>query len=66
MVDALYNLDVAAALALARAIAPYDIYFLEAPVSPYDVEGQARVHARKARCRCAATSISAGRSTSSG
>ena len=46
MVDALYNLDVAAALALANAIAPYDIYFLEAPVSPYDVEGQARVHAR--------------------
>ncbi|MEO1020291.1 MAG: mandelate racemase/muconate lactonizing enzyme family protein [Pseudomonadota bacterium] len=43
MIDALYNLDVAQALALARAAEPYDIHFLEAPVSPYDVEGQAVV-----------------------
>ncbi|MEO1089757.1 MAG: mandelate racemase/muconate lactonizing enzyme family protein [Pseudomonadota bacterium] len=41
MVDALYNCDVAGALALARALAPYDIAFLEAPVSPFDVEGLA-------------------------
>jgi len=45
MVDALYNLDVAGAVALARALAPFDIHFLEAPVSPYDVVGQARVNA---------------------
>lgn len=44
MVDALYMLDAAGALALAHALAPYDIHFLEAPVSPYDVAGQARVH----------------------
>lgn len=44
MIDALYNLDVADALRLAHAAAPYDIYFLEAPVSPYDVQGQAEVH----------------------
>ncbi|MEM8551795.1 MAG: mandelate racemase/muconate lactonizing enzyme family protein [Pseudomonadota bacterium] len=43
MIDALYNLDVAGALALARAAAPYDITFLEAPVSPFDVKGQGRV-----------------------
>lgn len=41
MVDALYNCDVAQALQLARALAPYDIAFLEAPVSPFDVEGMA-------------------------
>jgi L-alanine-DL-glutamate epimerase-like enolase superfamily enzyme len=41
MVDALYNCDAAGALALARALAPYDIAFLEAPVSPFDVEGMA-------------------------
>ena len=45
MVDALYNLDVADALRMAHAFAPHDIHFLEAPVSPYDVEGQARVQA---------------------
>lgn len=46
MIDALYNLDVAQALALARAAEPFGIHFLEAPVSPYDVEGQAAVAAR--------------------
>ncbi|WMS43681.1 mandelate racemase/muconate lactonizing enzyme family protein [Acuticoccus sp. MNP-M23] len=46
MIDALYNLDVAGALALANAAAPYDIHFLEAPVSPLDIAGQARVHAQ--------------------
>ncbi|WP_108658628.1 mandelate racemase/muconate lactonizing enzyme family protein [Acuticoccus kandeliae] len=45
MVDALYNLDVAEAIAMARAFAPYDIAFFEAPVSPYDTAGQARVAA---------------------
>jgi L-alanine-DL-glutamate epimerase-like enolase superfamily enzyme len=43
MVDALYNLDVAEAIAMARAFERFDIHFFEAPVSPYDVEGQARV-----------------------
>ena len=46
MVDAVYNLAVPQALALARALEPYDIHVLEAPVSPYDVEGQAKVAAR--------------------
>jgi L-alanine-DL-glutamate epimerase-like enolase superfamily enzyme len=45
MVDAVYNLTVPEAQRLARAFAPYDIYWLEAPVSPYDVAGQARVQA---------------------
>ena len=45
MVDALYNLDVAEAIAMARALEPYGIHFLEAPVSPHDVEGQALVAA---------------------
>lgn len=44
MVDALYNFDVAAARRFAHAVAPYDITFFEAPVSPFDVEGQAEVH----------------------
>ncbi|HEX6141698.1 MAG TPA: mandelate racemase/muconate lactonizing enzyme family protein [Geminicoccaceae bacterium] len=43
MVDALYNLDVAEAIAMARAFERFDIHFFEAPVSPYDIEGQARV-----------------------
>jgi L-alanine-DL-glutamate epimerase-like enolase superfamily enzyme len=45
MVDALYNLDVAQALAMARAVERFDIQFLEAPVSPFDLDGQARVAA---------------------
>ncbi len=44
MVDALYNFDTAGALRFAHAVAPYDITFLEAPVSPFDVEGQVEVH----------------------
>ncbi|MEM7042066.1 MAG: mandelate racemase/muconate lactonizing enzyme family protein [Pseudomonadota bacterium] len=44
MVDALYNFDVAEALRFANAAAPYDITFFEAPVSPFDVAGQAEVH----------------------
>jgi len=44
MVDALYNFDVAEALRFAKASAPFDIAFLEAPVSPFDVDGQAEVH----------------------
>jgi L-alanine-DL-glutamate epimerase-like enolase superfamily enzyme len=43
MVDALYNLDVAEALAMARAFEPFAIHSLEAPVSPFDLDGQARV-----------------------
>ena len=46
MVDAVYNLSVPEALRLARALEPHDVYWLEAPVSPYDVAGQAQVHAR--------------------
>lgn len=46
MVDALYNLSVPEALALARAIDRYDIHFFEAPVSVHDVKGQAEVHAK--------------------
>jgi L-alanine-DL-glutamate epimerase-like enolase superfamily enzyme len=46
MVDAVYNLTVPEALRLARALAPHDVYWLEAPVSPHDVDGQARVQAR--------------------
>lgn len=48
MVDALYNLDVAGALAMARVFAPFDVDFLEAPVSPFDLDGQARVAAGSA------------------
>lgn len=44
MVDALYNFDVAEALRFAHASAPFDITFLEAPVSPFDVDGQVEVH----------------------
>jgi len=43
MVDALYNCRAADALTLARALAPYDVAFLEAPLSPFDVEGTARL-----------------------
>jgi L-alanine-DL-glutamate epimerase-like enolase superfamily enzyme len=46
MIDALYNLSVPEALALARAVERYDIHFLEAPVSAHDVKGQAEVHAK--------------------
>ncbi|MEM7022640.1 MAG: mandelate racemase/muconate lactonizing enzyme family protein, partial [Pseudomonadota bacterium] len=46
MVDALYNLSVPEALAMARAVERYDIHFFEAPVSAHDVEGQAQVHAQ--------------------
>ncbi len=45
MVDALYNLDVAQALAMARAFERFAIHFLEAPVSPHDPAGQAMVAA---------------------
>lgn len=44
MVDALYNFDAAEALCFAHAAAAYNITFLEAPVSPFDVAGQAEVH----------------------
>lgn len=41
MVDALHNCDFAGALALARALERFDIAFLEAPLSPFDIEGMA-------------------------
>ncbi len=46
MVDANYGLTVPEALAMARAFEPFDVAFFEAPVSPYDVAGQARVAAQ--------------------
>jgi L-alanine-DL-glutamate epimerase-like enolase superfamily enzyme len=52
MVDALNNLDVAQAIAMARAFEPYGIAFFEAPVSPYDLDGQALVAARVAMPVC--------------
>ena len=45
MVDANYTLDVPKALRMAKAFEPYDIYWLEAPVSPDDITGQAKVNA---------------------
>lgn len=45
MVDALYALTVPDAIKMAKALEPYDIHFLEAPVSPYDIQGLARVQA---------------------
>lgn len=44
MVDAVSNLDVAQALALARAMAPHDVYWFEQPVATDDVRGMARVY----------------------
>ena len=43
MVDALYALSVPDALRMARALDPYDIHFLEAPVQRADIAGLARV-----------------------
>ena len=45
MVDANYTLNVPDSLRMAQAFAPYDIYWLEAPVHPEDVSGQAKVNA---------------------
>ena len=45
MVDANYMLNVPKALKMAHAFEPYEIYWLEAPVSPDDVGGQAKVNA---------------------
>ena len=44
MVDAVYNYNVPGALRFARAVERYDVHFFEAPVSPYDIPGQARVN----------------------
>jgi L-alanine-DL-glutamate epimerase-like enolase superfamily enzyme len=46
MVDAVYMLDEAAALRMARAFEPYDIWFLEAPLAPNDLPGLRRLTAR--------------------
>ncbi|MGA1644888.1 MAG: mandelate racemase/muconate lactonizing enzyme family protein [bacterium] len=45
MVDANYTLNVPKSLKMAQAFEPYEIYWLEAPVSPDDVSGQAKVNA---------------------
>ena len=44
MVDANYTLNVPQSLKMAKAFEPYDIYWLEAPVSPDDLSGQAKVN----------------------
>jgi len=46
MVDALYMLSVADAIKLSKGMEPYDVYFLEAPVSPLDIQGMAEVRRR--------------------
>lgn len=46
MVDALYTLDCASALRMARAFEPYDIWFLEAPLVPGDLPGLRRLTAQ--------------------
>jgi len=43
MVDAVYNYSVPQALQMARALEPFNIHFLEAPVSLYDIDGLGRV-----------------------
>ena len=43
MVDANYALDVEAAIALSRAIEPYDLTWLEEPIVPEDHAGYARI-----------------------
>lgn len=43
MVDAVYMLDAAAALRMARALEPFDIWFLEAPVAPGNLPGLRRL-----------------------
>jgi L-alanine-DL-glutamate epimerase-like enolase superfamily enzyme len=46
MVDAVYALDVPAAIRMAKALERYDVHFFEAPVHPTDVSGMARVARR--------------------
>ena len=46
MVDAVYMLDEAAALRMARAFERYDVWFLEAPLAPNDLPGLRRLTAR--------------------
>ena len=45
MVDANYTLNVPRSLKMASAFEPYDVYWFEAPVSPDDLLGQAKVNA---------------------
>jgi L-alanine-DL-glutamate epimerase-like enolase superfamily enzyme len=45
MVDAVYMLDESAALRMARAFAPHDVWFLEAPLAPNDLPGLRRLTA---------------------
>jgi L-alanine-DL-glutamate epimerase-like enolase superfamily enzyme len=46
MIDAVYMLDEASALAMARALERFDIAFLEAPLAPGDLPGLRRLTAR--------------------
>jgi L-alanine-DL-glutamate epimerase-like enolase superfamily enzyme len=43
MVDAVYMLDEASALRMARALEPYDVWFLEAPLAPGNLPGLRRL-----------------------
>ena len=45
MVDANYAMSVEAAMAAARALEPYDIYWLEEPIIPEDLDGYASISA---------------------
>ncbi|PRY19956.1 D-arabinonate dehydratase/D-galactarolactone cycloisomerase [Aliiruegeria haliotis] len=44
MIDANYMLTTTEALRYQRAMAPYDLYWFEAPVSPRSVDGMARIN----------------------
>lgn len=46
MVDAVYMLDEASALRMARAFEPYDVWFLEAPLAPGNLPGLRRLTSR--------------------
>lgn len=46
MVDAVYVLSVPEALKMSRALEPFDVYFFEAPVSPYDLQGLRKVNSQ--------------------
>jgi len=61
MVDAVYMLSVADAIRMSRALERYDVYFLEAPVHPANVEGLADV-ARSSPLPLAGNEFAYGRS----
>jgi L-rhamnonate dehydratase len=46
MIDCSSRWDVPYTLEMARVLAPYDLYFIEEPVPPYDIEGYATLRRR--------------------